>query len=336
MNRLVRELLLVILLVAALSMGGVAEAQKTMEDVRKRGHLLCGVSEGLVGFSEKTSGGGWQGFDVDFCRAVAAAIFESGTKTQFVPLSATTRFSALQGKEIDVLSRNTTWTLTRDVTLELDFAGVSYFDVQALMVPNKSGFKSAKDLEGKSICLLEGTTHEQNVLKFLDANRINAQLLLSDTRTGARQSYDRGLCQAYASDLSALSAERSELSDPDGHSFLPDVVAKEPLGPAVRDSDSSWREVVRWVLFLLINAEEAGWTSEQAKTENLVPKLVVPPEVTGRLNLPQGWARRVIAEVGNYGEIYERNIGKDSKLKLSRGLNALWTNGGILFAPPFR
>ncbi len=332
----VRKVLLVLLTLASFSVSGVAMAQKTMEEVRKRGHLNCGVSEGLAGFSEETTIRGWKGFDVDFCRAVAAAIFESGAKAQFVPLSATARFPALKGNDIDILSRNTTWTLTRDVTLELDFAGVSYFDVQAFMVPNSSGAKSAKDLEGKTICLLAGTTLEQNVLKFLDANAINAQLLLADSRADARSSYARGSCQAYASDLSALAAERSEFRDPEGHSFLSEVVAKEPLGPAVRDSDSSWREVVQWVLFLLIDAEEAGWTSEQAKTENLQDKLVVPPEVTARLNLPQGWARRVIAEVGNYGEIFERNLGNDSKLKLSRGLNALWTKGGILFAPPFR
>lgn len=309
---------------------------ETLEEVRERGHLRCGVSEGLLGFSKWTLRSGWRGLDVDYCRAVAAAIFGDDAKVKYTALSAAARFSALATNQIDVLSRNTTWTMSRDILRELDFIGVWYFDVQGLMSRTSAGIKEASELNGKTICALKKTTQERSLVRFLEQNRINANLLLSEHRRNASDNYQVGRCAVYAGDISALAAERQSLRDPGAHEFLPFILSKEPLGPVVRSADPSWRELLQWVLFLVINAEEAGWTTAQARAANLPARIQVPQSVTKRLKLSLDWERQVIAQVGNYGEIYSRNLGKESALKSPRGLNALWSSGGILFAPPIR
>ncbi|MGI9425147.1 MAG: transporter substrate-binding domain-containing protein [Hyphomicrobiaceae bacterium] len=313
-----------------------ATATETLDQVRKRGQLLCGVSQGLTGFSERVLGKGWTGFDVDYCRAVAAAVFNNARKVKFIPLSPTERFAALLNGEIDVLSRNTTWTMTRDVVQDLDFVGISYFDVQGFMAAEKSGIKSARQMKDQVICALKGTTLEGNIRRFLDRGRIKANILLSNERTAVRRNYERGRCAIYASDLSALAGERTLLAEPSEHVFLPEVLSKEPLGPVVRSTDPKWRELLQWVLYLLINAEEAEWTAERAKTANAPAKIIVPQKATARLKLRVEWARAVIAAVGNYGEIFDRNLGSGSDLEMKRGLNALWVKGGLLYAPPIR
>jgi general L-amino acid transport system substrate-binding protein len=309
---------------------------KTLDEVRERGHLRCGVSEGLVGFSKWSLGSGWRGLDVDYCRAVATAIFGDDGKVNYTALSATERFSALATNQIDVLSRNTTWTMSRDILQNLDFVGVWYFDVQGLMSRSLAGIKRASDLNRKTICALKGTTQERSLVRFLEKNRIKANLLLSEHRRNATNNYQAGRCAVYASDISALAAERHSLRDPSAHEFLPFILSKEPLGPAVRSADPSWREFLQWVLFLVINAEEAEWTAAQARVANLPARIQVPPSVTKRLELSPDWERQVIAKIGNYGEIFSRNLGDGSPLKLALGLNGLWKNGGILFAPPIR
>jgi general L-amino acid transport system substrate-binding protein len=323
---------------AAISVGlcHAADAQSTVDAVRKRGVLVCGVSEGLEGFSEKSLLGGWSGFDTDFCRAVAVAVLGDANKTKFVPLSATKRFDALTSGEIDVLSRNTTWTMEREVELDIDFVGASYIDVQGIMVPRNSGIEHAAQLKNKTICVLKGTTLEENLRSFLRKNRISANLLFVSSRRKLRQAYEGSSCDAYSSDVSALVSEQKELSDPSNHIFLPEYVSKEPLGPVVRNSDPQWREIVQLVLFLLINAEEVEWTATQAKTANLTPKIDIPEGINKSLKLQSGWHRAVISQIGNYGEIFERNLGEGSTLGLSRGLNALWLEGGALMAPPIR
>ncbi len=313
-----------------------AFAQATLDQVRKRGTLVCGVSEGLTGFSERNEQGQWAGFDVDFCRAVAAATLDDPGKVKYVPLSAQARFSSLSRGEVDLLARNTTWTMSWDITLGLDFVGPSYFDGQGFLVPVSSGIRTAAELNNKTICFLEGTTIETNLRRHLDANRLSATFLTAGSRSDVRSSYAQGLCQAYVSDLSALASERTRLADPDAHILLPELIAKEPLGPVVREDDPKWRDLVQWVLFLLVNAEEAGWTAERARERNLAPLVEVPAAVTLALNLRAQWPRSVIAQVGNYGEVFERNLGRGSQVKISRGLNDLWTRGGLLFAPPIR
>lgn len=313
-----------------------AAAQQTLQIVSERGTLRCGVSEGLVGFSLKTLRKGWHGFDVDYCRAVAAAIFGDASKVEYVPLSATERLKALSDGKIDVLSRTTTWTMSRDVVLDLDFVGVWYFDIQGLMVNETTGPLELKDMNAVQICALKGTTLEQNLPNFLDRNRIKASILFVSTRKAARNHYESGLCKVYADDISTLAAERTRLKDPKKHIFLSPVISKEPLGPVVRSNDPKWRELLQWVLFCLINAEEVGWTSQQAGTANLPAKINVPPAATTRLGLRVEWARTVVSQVGNYGEIFQRNLGGDGGPGLNRGLNELWINGGLMFAPPMR
>lgn len=320
--------------------GGFApqvSAQQTLKDVRERGTLRCGVSEGLVGFSQKIRRKGWQGFDVDYCRAVAAAVFGDASKVEFVPLSATERLKALEDGKVDVLSRTTTWTMTRDVVHDLDFVGVWYFDIQGLMVNTKTGPRDVKDLNHIQICAVKGTTVEGNLPDFLKREGITAKTLFAKTRANARKYYQDGICKAYADDLSTLAAERTRLKSPKDHIFLSPIISKEPLGPVVRADDSKWRELLQWVLFALIDAEEAGWTSEQAKTKNLPEKIVVPPAATARLGLRVEWMRTVISQVGNYGEIFDRNLATaDGGPGLNRGINALWLNGGLMYAPPMR
>jgi general L-amino acid transport system substrate-binding protein len=321
---------------AVLGADSQVAAQETLESVRDRGFLKCGVSEGLIGFSLKTLRKGWHGFDVDYCRAVAAAIFEDSSKVEFVPLSATDRLNAVRNKKVDVLSRTTTWTMSRDVTLDLDFVGVWYFDLQGLMVNQAAGIGKLEDINDMQICAVKGTTLEQNLPAFLSKNAIKASIIFAKTRASARKYYVSGLCKVYADDTSTLVAERALMNQPKEHIFLSSVISKEPLGPVVRASDPKWRELLQWVLFCSINAEEAGWTSKQAKTANLPVKIKVPASASEKLGLPIEWCRTTVAQVGNYGEIFERSLGAEAGLNIQRGLNALWFNGGLMFAPPMR
>ena len=325
------------LLAALITHAGFSSAHAdTLKSVKERGKLLCGVSEGLAGFSAPAGGDEWRGFDVDFCRAVAAAIFNDADKVSYVPLSAVDRFDALKSGKIDLLSRNTTWTLGRDVEAAMAFAGVSYYDGQGFMTSVENGLSSALELSGAKICVLAGTTTLNNTKAFFERNRMKVEILEFDKREGAMKAYERGECTAYTSDRSALASVRTKLAKPENHMLLPEVISKEPLGPVVRQEDPVWAEVTRWTLFLLINAEEAGWSSKTADDMPDTIPLKALQAAGKKMGVEEEWARNVIKSVGNYAEIFNRNVGKDSPLKLERGLNALWTNGGILYAPPMR
>jgi general L-amino acid transport system substrate-binding protein len=336
-----RNLLIMTLLLAAVFSGISTQsvsAASTLDLVRKRGHLTCGVNPGRLGFAVKVDGKGWQGFDVDFCRAVAAAVLGDASKVKFVPLQAPERFKALTSGKVDLLSRNTTWTMRRDIVLDVDFVGTTYFDGQGFMVPKALGLASATKLGNRLVCALRGTTVEVNTRRFFAKHDIPSKILLFDTREELTESYDAGGCNVYVDDISALGSERVRLKEPDAHVFLSDFMAKEPLGPVVRASDSHWRQVVQWVLFLLINAEEAGWTSADVvnKATDRPLEVSVPQDVTAKMRLRVEWPDDVISQLGNYKEIFERNLGPNSPLKMSRGFNALWIDGGILYAPPIR
>jgi len=308
----------------------------TLDSVRQRGKLLCGVSEGLAGFSAPDDSKKWRGFDVDFCRAVAAAVFGSGDKVDFLSLNAVDRFGALSSGRIDILSRNTTWTLARDVEKGLEYVGISYFDGQGFMVHVDKGMSTALQLDGEKLCVLSGTTSLVNAKAFFARGKMKVEILEFPNREGALKAYEKGECTAFSSDRSALASMRSGLEKADDHMLLPEVISKEPLGPVVRDDDSSWSELTRWILFLLVNAEEVGWSQASADEIPNTSSLSIPATIAAKLGLKESWARDAIKAVGNYGEVFERNLGKGSPLKLERGLNALWTRGGILYAPPMR
>jgi len=320
-----------------------AVAQKTLEAAKGRGHILCGVSQGLPGFSNPDAKGNWSGFDVDFCKAVAAAALGGADKVRFQPLSAKERFTALQSGEIDVLSRNTTWTLSRDTALGLDFAGISYHDGQGFMVHKKIGVKSAKDLNGATVCSNAGTTTELNVADYFRSHGMKYKLVTFEKSDDAFAAYVKGRCDVYTTDQSGLYAQRIRLDDPDDHLILPEIISKEPLGPATRQGDDGWSDIVRWTLFALINAEELGITAANAaqlKAESTNPEvrrlLGSEGDLGKNLGLDGDWALRAIQAVGNYGEVFERNLGSGSPLKIARNVNALWSKGGILYAPPAR
>lgn len=308
----------------------------TLDDVKARGELICGVSEGLEGFSAPGSDNKWTGFDVDFCRAVATAIFADDAKVKYVPLSAGERFDALSSGKIDLLSRNTTWTLARDVDAGLEFTAVSYFDGQGFITKLDNGLSSALQLDGEKICVLAGTTSVDNAKSFFERGKLKVELVSFDKREDALAAYAKGECLAYSADRSALASQRTKLEKPDDHMLLPEVISKEPLGPVVRQGDPLWSDLVRWTLFLLVNAEEAGWASASADKMPESSSLAIPQSVSKTLQVDEKWAANVIRAVGNYGEIFERNLGQESALKLERGINALWTQGGILYAPPMR
>lgn len=311
---------------------GVAAA--TLDDVRARDKLVCGVSEGLRGFSEQDGAGAWQGFDVDFCRAVAAAVLGDAGKVEYVPLSAGERFSALTGGDIDLLSRNSTWTMSRDLDLGVDFPGTSYYDGQGFLVPSIFGATSPLELDGATVCVVSGTTTEENAAAYFAKAGLTVSFLSFDERPEARAAYADSKCDAYTADRSALAAERSELSVPDDHVILKDVISKEPLGPATRESDPQWTSIVRWTLYALVDAEEQGLdTAAMAGAGADEAKRMGAPAAKA-LGLTDDWLVKVLAGVGNYAEIFERNLGSDTPMQLSRGVNALWTQGGILYAPP--
>lgn len=306
----------------------------TLEDVRARGTLICGVSEGLPGFSEKDRSGVWRGFDVDFCKAVAAAVLGDATKVEYLPLSADARFDALKNHRIDILSRNSTWTMSRDLELGIEFAGISYFDGQGFLLPVLFGATSPLQLDGARICVLSDTTSEINASAFFQGKKLKVTFLRFAKRAEARAAYAAQTCDALTGDRSALAAERSLLSDPQDHNILRDVISKEPLGPVTREGDPRWTGLVRWTLFALINAEELGLTSTSIATSQRQQAVELGAPAVRSLGLAGDWLVTVIGQVGNYGEIFERNLGEGTPLELKRGMNALWTQGGLLYAPP--
>ena len=328
---------------AAFTFGAAAAADaQTLKTVQDRGKLVCGVSQGLAGFSIKDDKGDWSGFDVDFCRALAAAIFNDPSKVEYVPLNASERFDALKSKKIDVLSRNSTWTLGRENESDIVFAGVTYYDGQAFLVPKSRNLTSALELDGSKVCIQNGTTSEPNATDFFETNHINAEIVHGATVADIVSDYLSGKCNALTTDESQLFALRSQFPKPGEHMILPDVISKEPLGPVVRQDDMQWFNIVKWVNYALLDAEEMGVGSktidEAMKSQKpSVKRLVGAEGEFGRpLGLSNAWAANAIRAVGNYGEVFDRNVGAHTKLGIPRGLNELWDNGGIQYAPPIR
>jgi general L-amino acid transport system substrate-binding protein len=321
-----------------------AFAGKTLDAIKARGSVVCGVNTGLAGFSAADSQGNWTGLDVDTCRAIAAAVLGDGNKVKWVPLTAQQRFTALQSGEVDILARNTTWTLTRDASLGLSFTGVTYYDGQGFMVPVKANVKSAKQLKGATVCVQSGTTTEKNLTDYSRANNLNMKPVVFEKQEAATGAYFSGRCVAFTTDASGLASIRNkEAKDPKEHIILPELISKEPLGPVVRRGDDEWFAIAKWVVFGLIEAEEYGIT--QANVDKLVKESQDPvvmrilgtSEDTGKLmGLDKDWMVRAIKAVGNYGEMFERNVGPKTPLNLPRGVNAQWNKGGIMYAPPVR
>jgi len=320
-----------------------AHAGPTLDKIKQAGSLVCGVNTGLAGFGQPDNQGNYTGLDIDVCKAIAAALFGDPNKVKYVPLSAQQRFTALQSGEIDVLARNTTWTLQRDTELGLNFGPVVYYDGQGFMVPKKSGIKSAKELNGATICVQPGTTTELNLADYFRANKMTFKPLVIEKLDEVVAAYLSGRCDVFTTDRSGLAATRvARAPNPEDHVILPEVISKEPLAPAVRQGDDQWNDVVRWVVYALLEAEESGITSknvdEKLKSEDpgIKRMLGVTPGMGKALGLDEKWAYNALKAVGNYGEIFDRNVGKDSPLKLDRGINALWTNGGLMYAIPVR
>ena len=321
---------------------GVASAA-TLDEVKARGKMNCGVTTGVPGFAEPDANGVWQGFDVAVCRAVAAAVLGDSDAVEFVPTTGKTRFTALASGEIDMLARNTTWTFSRDVDLKFEFTGVNYYDGQGFMARRDLGVTSAKELDGATICIQTGTTTELNLADFFRGNGISYEPVPVETGAEAAQQYTAGSCDAYTTDASALAAQRANFEDPTAHIILAEIISKEPLGPLVRHGDNEWGDIVRWTLNALIAAEELGVTSANlaemaAGTDNPEINRLLGSEgnLGGMLGLDSDRAERALAVAGNYGEIFDANIGESTLINLSRGLNAQWTEGGLLYAPPFR
>jgi general L-amino acid transport system substrate-binding protein len=331
----------------ALTVAGVtagASAAATLDDVLARGELNCGVTTGLVGFAAPDANGVWEGFDVAVCRAVAAAVLGDSEAISFVPTTGKTRFTALSSGEVDMLARNTTWTFSRDNDLNFEFVGINYYDGQGFMVPKALGVTSARELDGATVCIQTGTTTELNLADYFRKNDMNYEPVPVETNAEGQQQYLAGACDTYTTDTSGLAATRAAFETPGDHVFLPEVISKEPLGPLVRHGDNEWGDIVRWTLNALIAAEEFGITS--ANVEEMASEATDSPEVNrilgtegnlgDMIGLEQDWAVKAIAAGGNYGELFERHIGESTPVGLARGLNAQWTEGGLLFAPPFR
>lgn len=332
---------------ASVFAAGIASAG-TLDDVKQKGFVQCGVSQGLPGFSNPDSNNNWTGLDVDFCRAVAAAIFNDPNKVKYSPLSAKERFTALQSGEVDILSRNSTWTMSRDTSLGLKFAGVMYYDGQGFMVRKDLGVDSALKLDGATVCTNTGTTTELNLADFFKANNMKYQVVAIENSDEVVKAYDEGRCDIFTTDQSGLYAERLKMKNPDNNVVLPEIISKEPLGPVVRQGDDQWFNVVKWTYYLLLNAEELGIT--QANVDEM--KSSTNPEIKRVLGIPnedgtaagfgtgigldEAWGYQIIKNVGNYGEIFERNVGASTPLKIARGKNALWKDGGLQYAPPIR
>jgi general L-amino acid transport system substrate-binding protein len=326
-----------------LGFGVAAEAGPTLDKVKQAGQISCGVPTGVAGFAAPDSQGHWAGFDVDICRALSAAIFGAADKVKYVPLTAQQRFTALQSGEVDLLSNNTTDTLQRDTALGLNFAPVVFYDGQGFMVPKKLGIKSAKDLNGATICVQPGTTTELNLADYFRANKMEFKPVVIEKIDEALNAFFSGRCDVYTGDASAVNANRlSQAPNPDDYIILPERISKEPLAPVVRHGDEEWNDIVRWVVYALIEAEEKGITSknvdDMAKSDdpNIKRMLGVTPGMGKALGLDEKWAYNEIKLVGNYGEVFDRTLGKDTELKFDRGLNNLWTHGGLMYAMPIR
>jgi general L-amino acid transport system substrate-binding protein len=330
--------------VLALAFVGAAHAGKTLDAIKQRGQLVCGVNPSLPGFSAADSQGNWTGLDVDVCKAIAATVLNDAGKIKWVPLNASQRFAALQSGEVDILSRNTTWTLTRDASLGLHFTGVTYYDGQGFMVTKKSKINSAKQLKGATVCVQSGTTTEKNLNDYSKANNLAMKPVVFETQEATNKAYFSGRCQAYTTDASGLASVRNkEAGNPEDHVILPELISKEPLGPSIRRGDDEFFAIVKWVVFALVEAEEYGITQanvDQMKVDSkdpVVQRILGTSEDTGKLlGLDKDWAYRAIKAVGNYGEVFERNVGPKSALKLPRGANNLWSKGGFMYAPPVR
>jgi len=315
----------------------------TLDDVKARGELICGVTTGLAGFAAPDDKGEWAGFDVDVCRSVAAAVFGDPKKVKFVPTTGKSRFPALQSGEVDMLARNTTWTFDRDVKLGFEFTGINFYDGQGYMIRKDMGVKSAFELDGATVCVATGSTTELNLGDFFRANNMSYTPVVFEKADEIRAGYEAGRCDVYTTDRSGLAAQRSQMANPDDHVVLPEVISKEPLGPLVRHGDHQWGDVVRWALNVMIIAEEKGISSknvDEAKASSTDPEvrrlLGVEGDYGNRLGLDNDFAYNIVKLVGNYGESYDRNIGPDTPIGLDRGINQLWNKGGILYSPPFR
>jgi general L-amino acid transport system substrate-binding protein len=331
------------LLAAGLLAPASARAGKTLDAVRQRGEVVCGVNTSAPGFSAADSQGRWQGLDVDVCRAVAAAVLRDAAKVRFVPLNSQQRFAALQAGEIDILSRNTTWTLTRDASLGIVFTGIDYYDGQGFMVPKKLKIDSAKKLGGATVCVQAGTTSEKNVADFFQANGLKYKSVVFDTAEAITSAFFSGRCQAYTTDMSDLAGARTKVANPNDYVILPEVVSKEPLGPSVRRGDDEWFQIVRWTVFGMLEAEENGVGQanvDKMKAESkdpIVQRLLGGSDDMGTLlGLDKEWLYRIVKQVGNYGEVFERTLGPKTPVGLPRGANNLWNKGGLMYAPPVR
>lgn len=329
-----------------LSLGVVFMAQTsvaaTLDNVEAKGFVRCGVNKGLEGFSSQDDTGKWSGLDVDLCRGIAAGVFGDASKVKFTPLSAKKRFNALLSGEIDVLVRNTTWTMGRDTKMGLNFAGVNYYDGQGFMVRKELNIKSALELSSVSVCTTTGTTSELNVVDYFKNNKVEYQIVAFEKSDEAVAAYNSGRCQVYTADHSGLNAKRLELSNPDDHIVLPEIISKEPLGPAVRQGDDQWFNIVKWTHFAMLNAEELGVSKDNVESlmttdDPAIKRLLGVDEKFGMaLGLKSEWALNIIKHVGNYADIFNANIGPDTKLGIARGKNALWSDGGLQYAPPIR
>ena len=319
---------------------GAAHAQSTLDAVKAKGHVQCGVNTGLAGFSQPDSKGVWKGLDVDVCRAVAAAVFGDANKVRYTPLTAQQRFTALQSGEVDVLSRNTTWTITRDTSLGLNFVGVNYYDGQGFMVPKKLNVKSAKQLNGATVCVQPGTTTELNLADYFRASKMSFKPVVIEKLEEVTNAYFSGRCDVFTTDVSGLVSIRAARSQtPGDHIILPEVISKEPLGPAVRHGDDKWFDVVKWAMFAMLEAEEMGLTSKNidqaaANKDPGVQRFIGATGDIGKmLALDNKWAANIVKQVGNYGESFETHL---KPLGFERGLNNLWNKGGLMYAPPIR
>ena len=327
---------------AAIALIGMSATAGTLEDTKKQGFVKCGIDGGLPGFSEILSGGVYKGMDVDGCRSIAATVLGDASKVKYISLNAKERLAALQSGEIDVLYRNTTWTQSRDTSLGLNFAGVNYYDGQGFMVKKSLGVSSAKELDGASVCLQTGTTTELNVADYFRANGMSYKTVSYDTNDQVVSSYENGRCDILTSDASQLYGLRTKLKDPAGHIVLPEIISKEPLGPVVRQGDDAWFNIVKWSYNAMVAAEELGITSANADKQKAsgspAAKRLLGTEgkMGANLGLNADFAYQIVKQVGNYGEVFERNIGLNTPLRMKRGINALWTNGGLQYSPPFR
>ena len=333
---------LILMGLTTLSLTANGAIGEMLKKVKNNKMIRCGVTEGVAGFSSPDSKGKWSGLEVEVCRAMSAAVFGNPDKVKYVPLSSQVRFTALQTGEIDVLSRVTTWTLGRDTAQGLNFGPTFFYDGQGFMVRKKDGIKSAKQLKGATICTQQGTTTELNLADYLRQNRIKAKTITFEKNDEVSQAFYKGRCDAFTNDASGLVAERTKYKNPDGYIILPEIISKEPLGPSVRHGDDQWFDIMKWSVYAMLAAEEMGITSKNVdkflkSKDPKIKRFLGKTKGNGKaLGLDEKWAYRIIKMVGNYSEVFEKHVGKQSTLKLERGLNALWTNGGLMYAPPLR